>query len=57
VLVVLESMKMELQVVAPAAGTVERVAVAAGDRVAAGELLVVIGALTPAGGVGGGEAP
>ncbi len=40
VLVVLESMKMELQVVAPASGSVARVAVAEGDRVAAGQLLV-----------------
>ncbi|MGH2840794.1 MAG: biotin/lipoyl-containing protein, partial [Solirubrobacteraceae bacterium] len=42
VLVVLESMKMELQVVAPEGGTVERIAVAAGDRVARGQLLVAL---------------
>jgi biotin carboxyl carrier protein len=57
VLVVLESMKMELQLVAAAAGIVERVAVVAGDRVAAGDVLVVIGAATAAGGAGEGDAP
>ncbi|HUR85127.1 MAG TPA: biotin carboxylase N-terminal domain-containing protein [Solirubrobacteraceae bacterium] len=40
VLVVLESMKMELEVVAPAAGTVHDLAVAPGDRVSSGQLLV-----------------
>jgi acetyl-CoA/propionyl-CoA carboxylase biotin carboxyl carrier protein len=40
VLVVLESMKMELEVVAPAAGTVQGLAVAPGDRVTGGQLLV-----------------
>jgi pyruvate/2-oxoglutarate dehydrogenase complex dihydrolipoamide acyltransferase (E2) component len=44
VLVVLESMKMELEVVAPADGTVERLAVQAGDRVSGGQALVAIGA-------------
>jgi acetyl-CoA/propionyl-CoA carboxylase biotin carboxyl carrier protein len=43
VLVVLESMKMELEVVAPEAGTVERLSVAAGDRVSGGQVLVAIG--------------
>jgi acetyl-CoA/propionyl-CoA carboxylase, biotin carboxylase, biotin carboxyl carrier protein len=43
VLVVLESMKMELEVVAPEAGTVERLAVAEGDRVSGGQVLVAIG--------------
>ncbi len=42
VLVVLESMKMELQVIAPEHGIVEQVAVAAGDRVARGQLLVAL---------------
>ncbi|MEA2233182.1 MAG: acetyl-CoA/propionyl-CoA carboxylase, biotin carboxylase, biotin carboxyl carrier protein [Solirubrobacteraceae bacterium] len=43
VLVVLESMKMELEVVSPAAGTVHGLAVAAGDRVSGGQLLVAVG--------------
>ncbi|HEX8159923.1 MAG TPA: acetyl-CoA carboxylase biotin carboxyl carrier protein subunit, partial [Solirubrobacteraceae bacterium] len=43
VLVVLESMKMELEVLAPAAGTVHGLAVAAGDRVSGGQLLVAVG--------------
>ncbi len=43
VLVVLESMKMEFEVVAPAAGTVEGLSVAAGDRVSGGQVLVAIG--------------
>jgi acetyl-CoA/propionyl-CoA carboxylase, biotin carboxylase, biotin carboxyl carrier protein len=43
VLVVLESMKMELEVVAPEAGIVERLSVVAGDRVRGGQLLVAIG--------------
>ncbi|MDX6688656.1 MAG: acetyl-CoA/propionyl-CoA carboxylase, biotin carboxylase, biotin carboxyl carrier protein [Solirubrobacteraceae bacterium] len=42
VLVVLESMKMELQVVATEGGTVEEIAVAAGDRVGRGQLLVAM---------------
>ncbi len=43
VLVVLESMKMELEVVAPAAGTVQGLAVAPGDRVSGGQRLVAVG--------------
>ncbi len=42
VLVVLESMKMELEVVAPEAGTVSRLSVVAGDRVSGGQVLVSI---------------
>jgi len=41
-LVVLESMKMEHAVLAPAAMTVAAVRVAAGDSVALGEVLVVL---------------
>jgi acetyl-CoA/propionyl-CoA carboxylase biotin carboxyl carrier protein len=48
VLVVLESMKMELEVVAPEAGIVERLSVATGDRVSGGQLLVAIGAAAAA---------
>jgi acetyl-CoA/propionyl-CoA carboxylase biotin carboxyl carrier protein len=44
VLLVLESMKMELEVVAPATGTIEGLAVAPGDRVSGGQVLVAIGA-------------
>jgi acetyl-CoA/propionyl-CoA carboxylase biotin carboxyl carrier protein len=44
VLVVLESMKMELSVASPGAGTVELVHVAAGDRVAQGQPLVALAA-------------
>ena len=43
VLVVLESMKMELQVVAPADGVVGEVAVAVGDQVKLGQVLVAVG--------------
>jgi biotin carboxyl carrier protein len=43
VLVVLESMKMELEVVAPEAGIVERLSVVTGDRVTGGQVLVAIG--------------
>ncbi|WP_370616177.1 acetyl-CoA carboxylase family protein [Mumia sp. Pv 4-285] len=42
ILLVLESMKMEHPVVAPASGTVQEVLVAAGDQVGDGDLLVVI---------------
>ena len=41
-LVVLESMKMEIPVVAPSAGTVTTVHVAANDRVAEGDPIVDI---------------
>ncbi len=44
VLLVLESMKMELQVTAPAAGVVEGLELRVGDRVAQGDALAVIGA-------------
>jgi acetyl-CoA/propionyl-CoA carboxylase biotin carboxyl carrier protein len=44
VLLVLESMKMELQVTAPVAGVVEGLELSVGDRVAQGEALAVIGA-------------
>ncbi len=43
VLVVLESMKMELQVVAPADGVVGDLAVSEGDQVSRGEALVAVG--------------
>jgi biotin carboxyl carrier protein len=42
VLVVLESMKMELAVAAPSDGVVGEVAVRAGDRVALGQVLVAV---------------
>jgi acetyl-CoA/propionyl-CoA carboxylase biotin carboxyl carrier protein len=42
VLLVLESMKMELQVIAPTSGTVGGLTVSPGDRVAAKQRLVVI---------------
>ena len=42
-LLVLEAMKMEHEVVAPAAGTVTALPVAAGDQVSAGQVLAVIG--------------
>ena len=41
-LVVLESMKMELAVAAPSDGVVGEVAVRAGDRVALGQVLVAV---------------
>ncbi len=42
VLLILESMKMELQITAPAAGVVSGVTVSAGDRVELGQALVAI---------------
>jgi biotin carboxyl carrier protein len=39
---ILESMKMEIPVVAEVAGVIERIAVAEGDSVAEGDLLAVI---------------
>jgi biotin carboxyl carrier protein len=36
-------MKMELEVVAPEAGTVQRLSVVPGDRVTGGQVLVAIG--------------
>ncbi|HWT25669.1 MAG TPA: acetyl-CoA carboxylase biotin carboxyl carrier protein subunit, partial [Solirubrobacteraceae bacterium] len=42
VLLVLESMKMELAITAPHAGTVANVALAPGDRVARGESLLAV---------------
>ena len=41
-LVILESMKMEIPVVAPLAGTVAELAVAPDDQVAEGDLIAVI---------------
>ena len=41
-LIILESMKMEIPVVAPAAGTVAAVHVGADDRVNEGDLLVTL---------------
>jgi len=41
-LVILESMKMEIPVVAPLAGTVSELAVAADDQVKEGDLIAVI---------------
>ena len=46
-LVVLESMKMEIPVLAPVAGTVASVAVVAGDLVQADDLLVVLQSISP----------
>jgi biotin carboxyl carrier protein len=42
VLVVLESMKMELSIQSPRDGTVAEVAVAAGDQIARGQVLVAL---------------
>ena len=42
-LVILESMKMEIPVLAPVDGIVSRVALAAGTTVAEGDLVAVIG--------------
>ena len=42
-LAILESMKMEIPVLAPAAGTVESVAISAGTTVAEGDVIAVIG--------------
>ncbi len=42
VLLIIEAMKMENEVLAPAAGTVKEVAVAAGARVSEGDLLVIL---------------
>ena len=42
VLIILESMKMEVPVVAPAAGRVRKVSVAEGDNVEEDDLLVVL---------------
>jgi biotin carboxyl carrier protein len=41
-LVILESMKMEIPVVAPAAGTVSEMRVAEEDRISEGDLVAVI---------------
>ena len=49
VLLVLESMKMELQITAPAAGTVEGLELEVGDRVAQGDALVAVAAETQEG--------
>ena len=40
---VLEAMKMEMQIMAPAAGTVTDITVAAGDQIAAGDVLAHVG--------------
>ena len=42
-MVVLEAMKMENQIQAERAGTVQQVKVAAGDTVGAGDIVAVIG--------------
>jgi glutaconyl-CoA decarboxylase len=42
VLLIIEAMKMENEVLSPAAGTVKEVAVAAGARVSEGDLLVIL---------------
>ena len=42
VLLIIEAMKMENEVLAPAAGTVKEVAVAAGARISEGDLLVIL---------------
>jgi biotin carboxyl carrier protein len=42
-LVILESMKMEIPVVAPIAGTISELAVAPDDQVKEGDLIAVIG--------------
>jgi len=41
-LIILESMKMEIPVVAPKAGTVKTIAVAEGDAVIEGQVLVTL---------------
>ena len=43
VLIVLEAMKMEIEVSAPADGTVKSIAVAAGQTVNTDDLLVILG--------------
>ena len=48
-LIVLESMKMELQITAPRAGTVEGLTLAVGDRVGQGDALLAVTAATEAG--------
>lgn len=42
-LIILESMKMEIPVVAPKAGTVKNIAVAEGDAVIEGQVLITLG--------------
>ncbi len=42
VLLIIEAMKMENEVLAPASGTVKEVAVAAGARVSEGDLLIIL---------------
>jgi acetyl-CoA carboxylase biotin carboxyl carrier protein len=42
-LIILESMKMEIPVVAPKAGTVKNIAVAEGDAVTEGQVLITLG--------------
>jgi biotin carboxyl carrier protein len=41
-LLVIEAMKMENEVLAPASGTVKEIAVAAGARVSEGDLLIIL---------------
>ena len=43
VLLILESMKMELQIAAPRAGIVAALELAVGDQVAPGQILVAVG--------------
>ena len=42
-LIILESMKMEIPLVAPRAGTVVEILVREGDRVAEGDIAVILG--------------
>lgn len=42
-LIILESMKMEIPVVAPKAGTVKSISVNEGDAVTEGQILVILG--------------
>jgi biotin carboxyl carrier protein len=42
-LIILESMKMEIPVVAPKAGTIKSIAVAEGDAVIEGQVLITLG--------------
>ena len=43
VLLILEAMKMEMQITSPYGGTVQSIPVAQGDQVAGGDVLAIIG--------------